>query len=85
MHFLVLLPLFSILQICQAFVSPDIYSLTQPAGASADLGEDSQPPTVPSQSRLEERRHTVIVFLLTALQQTCSRSELRAEHLPTKL
>ncbi|KAI4906484.1 hypothetical protein J4E90_010558 [Alternaria incomplexa] len=46
-----LLPLLAILQICQAFSSPDIYKLTQPGGASPDLGEDSQPATVPSQSR----------------------------------
>jgi hypothetical protein len=51
MHSFILLPLLAIFQICQAFISPDIYSLTQPAGASPDLGEEEQPPTVPSQSR----------------------------------
>ncbi|KAJ4339702.1 hypothetical protein N0V95_007716 [Ascochyta clinopodiicola] len=51
MHSSILLYLFAVLQICQAFVSPDIYSLTGPADASADLGEDSQSPTVPSESR----------------------------------
>ncbi|CAN9265021.1 unnamed protein product [Alternaria alternata] len=51
MRSLILLPLFALLHICQAFTSPDIYSLTQPAGASPDLGANSQPATVPSQSR----------------------------------
>ncbi|KAF1930223.1 uncharacterized protein M421DRAFT_419278 [Didymella exigua CBS 183.55] len=51
MNSLILLPIFFILQICHAFVSPDIYSITQPAGSSADPGENSQPLTVPSQSR----------------------------------
>ncbi|EMD65107.1 hypothetical protein COCSADRAFT_141665 [Bipolaris sorokiniana ND90Pr] len=51
MRTLILLPLFWLLQICQAFQSPDIYSLTQPAGASAALSEDSQAATVPSRSR----------------------------------
>ncbi|KNG47865.1 polysaccharide deacetylase [Stemphylium lycopersici] len=52
MRSLILLPLFALLQICLAFVTPDIYSLTQPSGASPDLGASSRPPTVPSQSRL---------------------------------
>jgi hypothetical protein len=51
MRFFILLPLFAVFQLCQAFASPDIYSITQPAGASAALGEDSLPPTVPSKSR----------------------------------
>ncbi|KAH6648738.1 hypothetical protein BKA67DRAFT_522798 [Truncatella angustata] len=42
---------FAFLQTCQAFTSPDIYSVTQPAGSSPDPGVDSQPATVPSASR----------------------------------
>ncbi|KAF7444281.1 hypothetical protein A1F99_108340 [Pyrenophora tritici-repentis] len=51
MRSLILLSLFAVLQLCQAFVSPDIYSLVGPAGTSASPSEDSLPPTVPSQSR----------------------------------
>ncbi|KAF2637141.1 hypothetical protein P280DRAFT_501014, partial [Massarina eburnea CBS 473.64] len=51
MRSLILFILCALLQLCQAFISPDIYSITQPAGSSADLGEASQPATVPSQSR----------------------------------
>ncbi|KAH9883979.1 hypothetical protein F4778DRAFT_576451 [Xylariomycetidae sp. FL2044] len=42
---------FAFLQLCNAISSPDIYALTQPADPSPDLGEDSQPATVPSTSR----------------------------------
>ncbi|KAI1872656.1 hypothetical protein JX265_005536 [Neoarthrinium moseri] len=42
---------FVFLKTCQAFTSPDIYSITQPAGSSPDPGVNSQPATVPSQSR----------------------------------
>ena len=62
MRTLILLPLFWLLQICQAFQSPDIYSLTQPAGASAALSEDSQAATVPSRSRLGEQTHLMMLF-----------------------
>ncbi|KAF2866042.1 hypothetical protein BDV95DRAFT_505630 [Massariosphaeria phaeospora] len=51
MRSLMLLFAFAVFRICQAFVSPDIYSFTQPATPSRDLGENSQPATVPSQSR----------------------------------
>ncbi|KAF1956445.1 hypothetical protein CC80DRAFT_525869 [Byssothecium circinans] len=52
MHsFTFLLPLVALLQLCLAISSPDIYSLTQPAGESPDLGESSRSPTIPSQSR----------------------------------
>lgn len=62
MRTLILLPLFWLLQICQAFQSPDIYSLTQPAGASAALSEDSQAATVPSKSRSGEQTRLVMFF-----------------------
>ncbi|KAK6078358.1 polysaccharide deacetylase [Seiridium cupressi] len=49
MRFLLLA--FAFLRTCQAFTSPDIYSITQPAGSSSDPGVDSKPATIPSQSR----------------------------------
>jgi hypothetical protein len=63
MRSLILLPLFALLHICQAFTSPDIYSVTQPAGASPDLGANSQPATVPSQSRYEDQIYIVVVVI----------------------
>src|SRR3712207_5720345 len=84
MRAFILFPLFAISQICQAFVTPDIYTLTQPASTSPDLGEDSRPPTVPSQSRSGNEPASRNDILM-APQKTCSRTELRVEHLSSRL
>ena len=70
MRAFILLLLFAISQICQAFTTPDIYTLTQPAGASPDLGENSQPPAVPSKSRSGDPSQTTKRFTDSATKDT---------------
>ncbi|KAJ4295354.1 hypothetical protein N0V90_007366 [Kalmusia sp. IMI 367209] len=51
MRSLVYIFFFAFLNVCQAIVSPDIYSFTQPEGSTPGLGDASLSPAVPSQSR----------------------------------